>query len=270
MPDEPEDNGGLTRRLLVWAAVTITVAFIGAGAVVFAAVLTSDGDAPTTAPASTSVESPTEQPSSPVAFPPNFEDNFNDNDIDLVKWQPQDNDGRIQEKGRRLHLGVEGQVYDEFLWEALDARTGTDTIQEANFVLTLGSAIGGDSGGGGIDLFLENGRVFYLDVGNELGAGEELGLAEILYCPLGRSCSEDADDDYELSNRGSFPIGEPTPIRVVWTGTDIEFYVGGTLRASEDASESPLTRVRFFTYVDEGSSYHATVDDFRIQFRVDE
>jgi hypothetical protein len=58
----------------------------------------------------------------------------------------------------------------------------------------------------------------------------------------------------------------PTPIRVVWTGKQLEFYINNNLKLTEPADSTPITKFLFYMYADPGSVYHVTVDDVHVMY----
>ena len=61
-------------------------------------------------------------------------------------------------------------------------------------------------------------------------------------------------------------------MRVVWTGDNVEFYVGqgdGELRARGPTNGTRILAWGFFVSADPGSEFHVTVDDVYVTYAED-
>jgi hypothetical protein len=176
-------------------------------------------------------------------------------------------DGRWERGwGDQTHIYVEDGVLNfrvdaedtadiDSLWSNLNALPSGKAVQEISYYTALSWYDGDVSAGSGPEIIMEDDR----EHGVKVGPGPNGPEFEFYICDS-LPCGDDYHN-YEHPPGGRFPIGEPVPMRVVWTGQQIEFYVDGDLYVQYPAEGTPITRWGFGMYADKGSAFQVTVDD---------
>jgi len=181
-------------------------------------------------------------------------DDFNDGRIDENKWLLPTDENYIYGRDGVLNLLNEVQA-ENLVGASLEATGAGRPIREVSFTITLESYQGGIAGAAGLEVHLEGGRDLSVDV----GPGSNDPGVEFSIC-RNPPCSGDYNE-YDHPDGGPFPVGVSTPVRVVWTGEKVEFYVDNVFRVEQSVDPGPITELQFYMYADPGSVFHAKVDD---------
>jgi hypothetical protein len=117
-------------------------------------------------------------------------------------------------------------------------------------------------GAAGLAICLADGKRLRVDVGPgpKNGTGVEFSIYRIPPC-IDRDYSEEEHpiDEY-------FQPYVPTPIRAVWTGKELQFYINNERWLIEPAESSLITEFLFYMFADPGGVYHVTVDDVYVVY----
>ncbi len=186
-------------------------------------------------------------------------DNFNDGQIDQSKWLSPTDANLIYEQDGVLNLRVTAeQSQGGEVWAKLNA-IPAGQINAVSFATTLRSFTGAIPGAGGLGVDLEDTRIFSLDVGpGPDGPGSEFYLCHTLPCT--------AYDQSYHPGATSFPVNLLTPMRLVWTGETVKFFVNGEARVEAPTNYKSITGFHLYLYADPGSVFHATVDDVCVTY----
>lgn len=185
-------------------------------------------------------------------------DDFNGQQIDENKWQFEEKPNVTYVQNGVLNFDVTAEQSEskdirgsELVWLPVGR-----PIKEISFTTTLVSYKGDIPGGAGLDIYLKGGQAFSAKVGP--GPKGRPGL-EFSICQ-NAPCSQNYDD-YEHPSGGSVQVSVPIPMRVVWTGRAIQFYVKEVLYQQRSSVQTPITKFQLSMYADPGSEFHMTMDD---------
>ncbi len=192
----------------------------------------------------------------------NWCDNFASGQIDSSKWQPSSDPNLIYQADGALNFAV---TADQSSGQGVDASIqpvpATQNVKDISFVITLESVSGNVPGGAGIEIFQADGRdsSVYIGPGGDNGPNLEFSICRTTKC-------SGQEDEYDHPEGGDFPVGVRTPMRIVWTGGKIQFYVNGTLRAENSKDPSPIHTFQFSLSSEQGSVFHIKIDDVCVNY----
>jgi hypothetical protein len=101
-----------------------------------------------------------------------------------------------------------------------------------------------------------------MDVGP--GPNHGTGVEFSIYCEPPCIARDYSEEEHPLNEY--FELYVPTPIRVVWAGEELQFYINNNLKLTEPADSSPITEFLFYMYAEPGSVYPVTVDDVHVVY----
>jgi hypothetical protein len=208
----------------------------------------------------TPIPLPTDTPSPPPS--PTLYDDFNGASLDESKWIFPTNENLIYQADGVLNL-INTQPAEETVAANVRATRANRPIRQISFIINLKSYEGTISGGAGLAVCLADGKRLRVDVGPEPknGTGVEFSIHRNPPC-VPRDYSE---EEHPVVNEYFQPY-VPTPIGVVWTGKEVQFYINNNLKVTEPANSSSITEFLFYMYADPGSVYHVTVDDVHVLY----
>lgn len=239
------------------AAVVLALATIGTIAAVISATTDVfglfDGGPTTTPPVTTTAPPPSAEQT--------WTDPFTDGRIDPERWALNARPDVIYERDDVLHLDASGPAAignaDESNPSIVALPEGLP-IAEFAFVLTLESITNDDSGGAGGAVFDAAGREHSAYV----GPGGDVHHVEFATCvpsPQGEQCTSTAGP--------VITVGTPVEIRMVWSGSELQVYAGGSVPVYVAPAPTAPVRARFGMYADGASAFRVTVDDARLTYR---
>ena len=142
----------------------------------------------------------------------------------------------VEDGALNFRVDAEDTADIESLWANLNALPSGKAVQEISYYTTLSWYEGDVSAGTGPEIIMEDNR----EHGVKVGPGPNGPEFEFYVCDS-LPCGDDYHN-YEHPPGGRFPIGEPVPMRMVWTGQQIEFYVDGDLYVQYPAEGTPITQ----------------------------
>jgi hypothetical protein len=189
-------------------------------------------------------------------------DVFSDNVINQERWQIGGDEENLiyEEDGVLNFIVLEEQSARENKDKWLSGLPEMRPIREVSFTITLLDS-NDVSGATRIEVFQTGGRELNASFGPSPN-GPEL---EFGFCP-DSSCSDYGDYVHPgPPAKGPIALGTPLNTRLVWIDEKVVFYIDG-FSPVEVAAAEPITNLRLSLHADQGSVFHAVIDNFCVTY----
>ena len=192
---------------------------------------------------------------------PFLREDFDGNELDLGRWLPPSSPTHLFASDRVLNMLGSTPAHDTVDTDL--APRGVNGFREIDFTTAALSVSRPDVGGGSLVVEEQGGRTHKLVFGPSPGNPPTLAIAALVCARVSCNSYDDYVPPPPTRPFETYVLGEQVPVRIVDSGTEIEFWVRDVIVARAQHIE-PLKTFRFNAYAAPGESWHLTVDGVRV------